>query len=226
MEFYDEMKPLVERAARNARSNFPDYIKLDDVEQATWVAAYENQASLTKAMEKEGGEGLAMYILLRNAREFALAEDAAINGYDTEDIYMYSEEVVKSLLESAFEYDDWQSFSTFGDSQPRSKKDPSMSGDFVAMLVDVKAAAEKLSEDSYNALVWYYKYHYTYAMLADTLDISEEAARKRVKRAVGAVRRNLGRRDLSDLQHGYKRHVARPSTGASARFLVENDYEG
>lgn len=224
-DFYELLEPIVTKVANAVCRQFPNYIDKQDVVNDLWERVYKERKNFDEMLGKEGWEKLAFWLLKKEAYKVVLAEDAAINGYDQEDVFNYRLEVIRELLEVVFNYQDWQSFSTFGEGGPRATTLVNQTGDYVAMLIDVKAATERLPDEQYNALLWHYKYQYTNAMLADELDISEEAAKKRVQRSVGALQRELGRRELSDLRLGYSKRTGRMH-GAEARATVERDYEG
>lgn len=222
----EKLRPFIEEVARTVSSRFPSYVSAEDTAQDLWVWAYENENTVLKVMEDgEAWERRLRPLMTKAAGSSVSKEEAKTNGYSLDDVFEYSTTAVRALLENAFNYEDWQSFGQIGDGQPGAKRQVNESGDGIAMLVDVKSAAEKLNEDQYNTLIKVYRDHYTSAMLAFELDITEEAAKKRVSRAVQALRKRLGKKSLADLRGGWddRRH----SIGnAEAAYITDKGYEG
>lgn len=199
---YLKIKPVVDMVAGAVAGNFPSYITRDDIRQSIWVWVYSNRKTVTELMrDDESWEPMLYGTITRVANSRALEEDAAVNGYSSEDVYHYTTPVVRELLKDAFDYEDWQSFSTLGDGQPKAKKQANTTGDRMAMLADVKSAVEKLNDDQYNIILWAYKYGFSHKEIAAALECSEQASKDRLRRAVEAVRRNLGKTPLTDLQN-------------------------
>lgn len=223
---HEKLAPLVKKVADSVSRSFPNYIDRDDTESAIYVWLYENKKTVTEIMrDAESWERRLYHLITRAANAHVLKEDAAVNGYSEDDTFLYSADVVKELLTIVWDYEDWQPTGQTGEpGMPRSKKLVNQGFDLPTMLADITSALDRMNEDQYNILVWVYKYHYTHENLAEELEISKEAASKRVSRAVGAVRRELGLKPLSDLQRG---HSARSKVGtAEALAISERQYEG
>lgn len=223
---YDTLTPLVKKAASAAHSSFPQHHEVSDTEQTIWLWVFEKKNTIAKIFrDTERPEGVLYDLMLKEANGFLKKEDAVSHGYSEEDAYYYTTEVVKTLLEDVFDYEDWQSFAAKGDGQPSSKVQANMTGDRIAMLADVKSALEKLGEDQYDTLAAVYRDGLTPEELGERLDITEDGAKGRVRRAVGAVQRRLGSRPYSDLRAGYEGRTE-PVSAAEAQYTVERDYEG
>lgn len=221
----EEMNTFIKQVAGNVAGNFPSYVESDDITSVLWVWYMENEHSVN-GMIRDNPEswGAMLYgTMVRVASTYALETEASTHGYSVDDLYSYPAPVVRELLKDAFDYENWQSFSSFGDGQPKSKRQEATS-DRVDMLIDVKSAVEKLNEDQYNLILWRFKYQFPYEEIGTALQCSEDAARKRVERAVGAVRKQLGRKSLADMRSGWDgRTEARMST-AQALSYQENIY--
>lgn len=223
---HEKLAPLLKNVADSVSRSFPSYIDPEDTLSALYVWAYENRKMINQIMaDAESWERRLYHLITKAANTHVLKEDAAVNGYSEDDTFLYSADVVKELLSVVWDYEDWQSFGLNGEpGMPRSQKLVNQGGDWIAMLCDIKRALKALGDDQYNILVWVYKYHWTHENLAEELEISKEAASKRVSRAVGAVRKELGLKPLSDLQRG---HSARSKVGtAEALAISERQYEG
>lgn len=221
------MDTFIKKVAGNVANNFPSYVTRDDVAHHLWVWFLDNEYTVTSLIrDNESWEPMLYGTMVRVASTYALEEEAATNGYSTDDVYHYSTTVVRELLKDAFDYEDWQSFSTFGDGQPKSKVQSNQTGDRMAMLADVKTATENLNDDQYNVILWTYKFGFDAKALAEQLEVTETAARKRLERAVKAVQRGLGRKGLADMRNGWEGRTTERPSNAQALSLSESQYNG
>lgn len=181
----EELTPIIQRNAGTVRRFYPTSEK-GDLEGVQWEWAYANPGHVKNYLQA-AAQGLLANRLRTVAMRYARAEREVILGRNPEDLQAYNPRAVEELLKDVFDYENWQSSSMVGDGMPTSKRLANTTGDRIASLVDVKATLYKLPENQYNAIVWVFKYGYTYAKLADLLEISENAARKRVSRAVAKI---------------------------------------
>ena len=100
-------------------------------------------------------------------------------------------------------------------------------GDRMAMLADVSSALKSLPEDQYNVLVWTYKYGYNHAKLASVLEISEDASRQRVSRAVRKLSSILMGQAPSTSEGADPDYVGtrRVITSAQARAITSSQWD-
>lgn len=193
---YDIMTRMVRDVARSVSSSFPQYVTSEDTEGHLWVWVYEKKSQIQKAVEDgPEWERKIASTLRKVASDYCAREKAAVEGYSVEDLYRYTIPKIKSLLPDIFEYQDWQSFGLKGDGQPSSKPQANQTGDRIAELIDVRAAVKALPEETKELLYLVHVYQYTAENVAEHFEISDEAAKKRMQRAYGAVQRALGRRD-------------------------------
>lgn len=215
---------LVRQTARSVSGTYPSYISEDDTEQAVWLYVLQKKSAMERLLRQESWEAKLRATITKVAHTHCQKEEGAVNGYSTEDTFDYSIQVLRTLLPDVFDYEDWQP-SPGGDGQPKSKGQANETGDRLAMLVDVKAALERLPEDQYNSLVWVYKYHWSHAELGEELDITPEAAKMRLHRALGALQRALGGKSLADMRRGFTgRH--RAFGQAEAQAITNRDWNG
>lgn len=222
---YTALTPLVERVTSAVHASFPQHHDVDDTKQHLWLWVFENKNTIDGLIRNDESWERQLYsTMTKEATKFLKKEDSASYGYSQEDVFSYPTAVIEELLSQIFDYEDWQSFGHHGDGQPKAKAQANMTGDRIAMLIDTKSAVGRLKDDHYNAIIWVYKYGFTPADLAEQWEMTEDGARKRVKRAVQAVRGLLGTKPLSDLRKGYE---ARSGVGnAEAQYITERDYEG
>lgn len=222
---YSRMRKLVKDVARSVSNGYPSYVTSDDTEGHLWVHMYERKGSFARIVDEgDGWEARIGSILRSEANNYCAKEKAAAEGYSVDDLYRYSLPQIRLLLDDVFSYEDWQSFGLHGDGQPVAKIQANQTGDRIAELVDVKTAIEAMDDDTYNLLVWHYKYHYTMPMLAEEFGITSEAAKKRAQRALTALQKQLGRRDQSDQSSASERRTVR--TNAASRAALSSQYEG
>lgn len=226
MNYQETLAPMVKEISKQTTRRFPHNILTEDTEQAVWLWALENRKSISRVIEENPEEWIPMIAttMRKAAYKHCFDEKAALAGSEPEDTQKYGTRQVKVLLEDVFDHEDWQSFALRSDGQPKGRAQANTTGDRLAELVDVKIALEKIREEQYNALVWHYKYGYTFEQLAEEYGSSIDAARKRVERAVGAVRRALGPKDQEDPLSDYtgRRSVR---SNAAWRAASDNYYE-
>lgn len=224
---YELLTPAVDRAASAALSKFPAHHDIDDVKQTLWVWIMENKNTVSELVRKsDGSDRLIVDLMTKAALSHLKSEDAATYGYDEEDVFNFSVDLIKSILEVVFIHEDWQSLAqAIGDGLPRGKSEPATSGNNLASYADVSRAITSLPEDQYNVLVWRYKYRYTFQQIGDEVGITKQAAADRHRAAVNAIQQYLGKKGLADFRRGYDgRTEARGNAAGQAR--VERDYEG
>lgn len=223
--FHEALAPLVERAAVRTSNNWPSYVSIEDVQQELWAWCYEKRSSVETAMRLDGWEAKIYSTMLRVASGAASKEDQAANGYTKDDTYAYSTEVIEVILESVFQYEDWQSFGAKGDGQPRAKGQVNETGDMIAMLVDVKTAIASIDKRYREVLLYKHGMRLTHDQVGEALGISKDAAHKRQKRAVQALREQLGRVNPADLRQGWDGRRAALGNERS-NIITDRQYEG
>jgi len=225
ISFHETLRPLVERAASVSAAKWPSYVSAEDLAQDIWVWAYENQNSVESAM-KTGNWGAKVYsTMLKVASSAASTEDRQTSGYTKDDTYVYSVGVIETLLESVFDYTDWQSFGFHGDGQPTAKGQVNETGDVVAMLSDVKAALAEISQANRKTLFQYFCLPGTEEEKAQECGVTRGAFNMRKNRAVEALRDKLGRVSPADLRTGWdnRREVI---GNERSQITTERQYEG
>ncbi len=223
---WTRLTPAVERTAGIAASNFPGHHDISDVKQELWAWIMSNKNTVMRVLTEDGGENKLDGLLVRAANSYLKQEDAQVYGYDEQDRFTYSLDMIKSILEVVFEHEDWQSIaSAIGDGMPRAKSEPALGGNNLASYADVSRAVSQLPDDYYNLLVWRYKYQRTFTQIAADTETTKQAVSERHQRALKAIQVLLGQQSLSELRRGYDgRREARGSVAGQAR--VERDHNG
>jgi len=224
---WTRLAPAVERAAGTASSNFPAHHDISDVKQELWVWIMENKNTITRVLSSEDAtENAVVPLLVKAANSFLKKEDAQAYGYDQEDVFNYSLDMIQSILEVVFEHEDWQSFATAAtQGMPRAKAEPATGGNNLAGYADVSRAISSLTDDQYNTLVWRYKYGYTFQQIGAESGITKQGAENRHRSAVNAIQQHLGKGSLADMRRGYSGRTE-PRGNAAANARTERDYEG
>ncbi len=224
---YELVTPAVDRAAEIALSKFPAHHDISDVKQELWVWIMENKNTVSRVLvEADYPAAVLEPLLVKAANKYLKKEDAAAYGYDEEDVFHFSVDLIKSILEVVFIHEDWQSFAQAAlDGMPRAKAEPATAGNNLASYADVSRAITSLPEEQYNLLVWRYKYRQTFAQIAAETGVTRQAVQQRHEGAVKAIQRALGQVGLSDFRTGYDGRTE-PRSNASGQARVERDYEG
>jgi len=218
--------PMVKNVAVSVSRNYPPYIEAADTEQHLLVWLYEKRASVLRTVEDNPNEWESMIAstMRKVAFDHCAKEKAAAEGYSVDDLFRYSLPKIKALLPDVFDYQDWQSFGKQGDGQPKGRPQANETGDRTVELIDVRAAVERLTEDTKTLLWLQYSAHYTMENIAEALSITLEATKKRAQRALSAIQRELGRKDPAEQPRRADRRAVR--SNAAARAAVTNQYEG
>lgn len=218
--------PMVKNVARSVSGQYPSFVTQEDTEQALWLWLYDKRASVLQTVEDspQDWEAKIASTMRKVASSHCAQEKASVEGYSVEDLYRYTIPKIKNLLPDVFSYTDWQSFGQHGDGQPTQKAQANTTGDRVAELVDIKAAVQRLPDETKELLYLVHAMNYTAENLADHFSISTEAAKKRSQRAYGAVQRELGRKDTSETPGPADRRQVR--SNASWRASQSSQYDG
>lgn len=224
---YTVLTPAVDRAASAVASKFPAHHDVSDIKQEMWMWIMENKNTVTRVLESTEYPGAVLEpLLVKAGNAYLKTEDAQAYGYDEEDVFNFSVDLIKSILEVVFIHEDWQSLAqAIGDGMPRQKSEPATSGNNLASYADVSRAITSLPEDQYNTLVWRYKYRWTFTQIGEEMGITKQGAADRHRAAVNAIQQYLGKRDLADFRRGYEGR-SEPRGNASGQAQVERDYEG
>ena len=223
---HEALAPIVQRNAGIARRIYPN-AEHGDLQGVQWEWVYENQGKVKNYLSSNS-TGLLATRLLTIAQRWAAKERELDLGRDPDDLFVYNARVVGELLKDVFEYEGWQHYEPLGgDGMPVAKALVNCGGDRMAMLADVSSALKSLPEDQYNVLVWTYKYGYNHAKLASVLEISEDASRQRVSRAVRKLSSILMGQAPSTSEGADPDYVGtrRVITSAQARAITSSQWD-
>jgi hypothetical protein len=186
----NQLTPWINQSATATYRAYASWVTFPDVAAQLWLWAVHNEGKVDTYLSQPDGERIVRSILNQEARTYAIKERAVSTGYSPEDLTWYSPNMIRNILPDVFDYEDWQSFESRGGDRG-SKPVANATGDKLVTILDVKGALTKLQEDSVALLREHYGRGVSTEACAVALDIQPEAARKRLDRAVYALRDSL-----------------------------------
>lgn len=145
-ELIDEFSPMVFQIAKEYARKYP-MVDPFDIQQECWLwfVSHPNKLRDWKKLEDQKDATRLFARSLRNAaHDYCVKEKANVSGYETEDNFWYSKQLIKILLPAAIS-NDWKRVEKLS-SEVRSAKSPSESGDWMAHAADVRKAFQKLND--------------------------------------------------------------------------------
>jgi DNA-directed RNA polymerase specialized sigma24 family protein len=167
-----------------------------DISQEIWVWFLTHQKKLAEWHElpRPDQTKLVSRSIRNAALKFCEREKARMVGYELSDLFYYDKATVEIFLPSIVS-GDYEIPETLlqGGQRIRGSADPSEGNGWLAMRADISAGYDKLPEHHQNVLtIRFLNESGTYKQLGDALSCSEEAARKRVDRALQALINKIG----------------------------------
>lgn len=167
----------------------------DDIRQELWVWFLEhpNKVTLWETLDGNQSTKLVARSLRNAAKDYCQREKARAVGYKVEDNYYYDREVVELLLPAVIRKDlVAPALSELGFT--KAKKVASEGGNWFAMMADINVALSRLTQEQLTILYLRFGDGCDNVTLSKELDISEDAARMRVNRAINNLLNFLGGR--------------------------------
>jgi hypothetical protein len=211
----DELK-TASRIADNLAYRFPGILEPAELVSAMTLWMLEHPDTVRQLREAERG----LYTTLRRTAMRAInTERAYLRGYDPSDQFKYPAGLLFELLQQALPLDrDLSEAYEKVVVKSHNKSDPAFGGERIVMLIDVRAAMERLTPMMAQRIHEAVAEDFDYNVLAEMWTTEEkpvtaDAARLRVKRAI---------RNLSDLlsEPRTEQEVDREYTGS--RQVVSN----
>ena len=168
-------------------------VEVNDIRQELWVWFLEhpNKVKTWEALDGKQATKLIARSLRNTAKDYCQKEKAARVGYRVEDNYYYDRELVEMLLPAILRGDMVAPALTEMGYQS-TKKVASEGGNWFAMVGDINRGLHKLSTEQYYVLCLRFEEGNDNATMAKELEISEDAARMRVNRALNNLINYLG----------------------------------
>ena len=168
-------------------------VETNDIRQELWVWFLEhpNKVKTWEALDGKQSIKLIARSLRNAAKDYCQREKAQVVGYRVEDNYYYDKEMVETLLPAILRGDTIAPALTEMGYQS-TKKVASEGGNWFAMVGDINRALHKLTSEQFYVLCLRFEEGNDNATMAKELDISEDAARMRVNRALNNLLNYLG----------------------------------
>ena len=165
----------------------------DDIRQELWIWFLEHPNKVKTWEQLEGKQSIKLIARsLRNAaKDYCQKEKARAVGYKVEDNYYYDREIVEALLPAVLRGDRVApAMNDLGFTN--SKKVASEGGNWFAMMADIERGLARLTHEQLTIIYLRFGDGCDNVTLAKELDISEDASRMRVNRAVNNLLNYLG----------------------------------
>lgn len=171
-------------------------IERSDIEQEIWLwfLTHEKKLSEWAELDTKSETKLVAKSAQRAGLKFCEKEKARVVGYELSDLHYYDKNTVEMFLPYILS-NDYQipQEMTVNNTESRATKDPSEGNGWLAMWADISSGFNKLSEDHQNILrERFLNESRTYKDIGTQFGISEEAARKRVDRAIATLVNKIG----------------------------------
>jgi hypothetical protein len=155
-EVYENYLPMVRLIANQLKRQFPK-VDPQDTQQELWLwfVKHPNKYAEWKQLPEKDSIPLLAASLRNAGRAFCIKENAAITGYNPNDLFFYSKVVIKRLLPSALGGDSEQ-IRKFFSAEVKTMKAPSESGDWMAYHADIQKAFASLDEEDQLLVKTYY----------------------------------------------------------------------
>jgi RNA polymerase sigma factor (sigma-70 family) len=169
-------------------------IEAADIRQELWLWFLEHPKKL-KHWETEYDDKNSVKLVARSlrnaAKDYCQREKAKSLGYRVEDNYYYDKQLLEAILPGIFNGSRTPpSLSDMGYSN--TKKVLSEGNNWLAMCADVEKCLKKISTDQYLILSYRFYDGLEITKIAEDLNVSQDAARMRINRAMNSLLNMLG----------------------------------
>lgn len=197
--FYD----IVPSVANVICNRFKGWVTKEDVVQECWLWAvarnshFLDQLNEPDTQQRQQNERRIGYQMRRAAERYARKEKAAKAGYQTNDEAYYEVTTIAQLLPFVIQSVIHgtalhQAQDLVDDGQPRKPSIPAESGNFIAILIDIKKAYELLEPEDAKILELRYHDSNTLQQIAQYLECATSTADRRCNNAMRKLQDNLG----------------------------------
>jgi RNA polymerase sigma factor (sigma-70 family) len=201
-----------------------------DIRQELWVWFLEHPNKITtwEALDGKQSTKLIARSLRNAAKDYCQKEKAQAVGYRVEDNYYYDRELVEVLLPAVLRRD-LVAPSVVDLGFVNSKKVASEGNNWFAMMADIERGVKRLTHEQLTIVYLRFGDGCDNTTLAKELDISEDAARMRVNRALNNLLNFLGgsrprrERDYTEEEVNESRDSSTDSEGNVSEYSGEVD---
>lgn len=182
---------LARRVAKRVGSRW-SAVELEDLESELIVWLFENEKIVDRYRGEDGGEGKLFVALRRRAVKLSAREQSVRSGLPLDAGSRYSIQQIERGLPFIFEEtpqtvlaENPVTGSVVGSASPES------STVALAILLDLRGAVEQLSEELREVVVLRFRDGMTYHDIAGLVGLTDNGARKRVRRALRSAQQFL-----------------------------------
>ena len=197
MDNQDEVWEIIYTVARqvSSRSNrmHRNLVSTDDLYQHMSLWALEHWHKIEQWQEEDSLRYKLRKTFYNEAQKYAAKERARYSRSPMSDSFYYTHEVLHELLPDVWTHVGWADKQNMSDEFVSRSAKPSEGGNRMALLSDVAAGLQRLNKADQGLLrLRYADGGMELAPLAQTYETTEEAIRKRVKRALTKLQDRLG----------------------------------
>ena len=167
---------------------------LDDIKQNLyeWFLTHPNKLNEWEAIGKKDAKNLIYRSLRNHALDYCQYWKARALGYEVEDLFFYTPEMVETLLPAVL-LESVEVLPQLNLGQTGKSGLVSESGNGAVMLAEIAKVCVGLSDEDKQALNLRFALGYDYPEMVKVLELNtEDAARQRVRRAVKRIINKLG----------------------------------
>lgn len=231
-EHFEETSALAVSVARSVRKRYPTADQ-DDLFQVGLMWCIEHPRKFREYVE-EKATGKLFRALHNHMSHYARTERAKYYGYSLEDEVFYSKRMLKGdgkqpgLLEYVFDRESWYHPPAPDGGGGKRSGDPAEGNGWLATMIDVSQACDRLAPEDRNLLREHYMFGDTYEQIGTRLGVSKAAVAKYIDRAVARLQDHLGgsRPREDPAEDGWEQEPAyvgtrRAISNAHARAVLE-----
>jgi hypothetical protein len=197
MDKQDEVWDVIYSVARQIASRsgriHRGLVTTDDMYQHLSLWALEHWHKIEQWQQEESLKYKLRKTFFNEAQKYVAKERQRTSRSPMSDTFYYSHEVLHELLRDVWTHEGWSDTPDLSNEFVTRSTKPSEGGNRMALLSDVMAGLEKLSEADRELLKM--RYHaggMELGAMAEAYGTTEEAMRKRVKRALTKLQDRLG----------------------------------
>jgi RNA polymerase sigma factor (sigma-70 family) len=186
---YSVAKQIASRSGRIHRG----LVTTDDMYQHLSLWALEHWHKIEQWQQEDSLKYKLRKTFFNEAQKYVAKERQRYSRSPMSDTFYYSHEVLHELLRDVWTHEGWSDTPDLSNEFISKSSKPAEGGNRMALLSDVMAGLEKLSEADRDLLkMRYHEGGMELGAMAESYNITEEAMRKRVKRALTKLQDRLG----------------------------------
>ena len=202
-EIHKSLYDIIPSVVRGVYQRFRPWTEEADLRQECYTFATAKNRQFSELLDepdtekRKANERRIGWQIKRVAERYARKEKAAKLGYQVADEAFYETATIAQLLPYVLDCIDnnkplEQGQQLVDDGQPKRPSAPAESGNFLAILIDIKKAYLKLDSVSQVLIHMRYANDYTLQQIAEYLKCAVSTADRRVENALGKLQDLLG----------------------------------